>query len=165
MPNLLPDIWGFRENGRLIWSLLLTLAMIAAAVWKMRQPKPDRPTTWAEAMAGSVYVFALFLLMYAIVPHEFITAADKNWDWSTNSYIIKSTTEIPFWTSQTWPFSIDMQHGVRDPLVVVIYNIFFIANIAMFVMWQKRPTEAEAAEAKPVEAGTSRFGRPLKAKA
>ena len=165
MPNLLPD-WGFfRPNGRLIWFTVITFVMIGIVIWRMRKPKPDRPTTWAEAMVGAVYTFALFLLMYAIIPHEFITVSDKYWGLSTNRYIIKSTTAIPFWTSQTWPFSIDMQHGVRDPLVVVIYNIFFIANIAMFVMWQKRPTVSEAAEAKPVEAGTSSFGRPLKAKA
>jgi hypothetical protein len=169
MPNLLPDALGLRANGRLIWFTLLTFAMIGLAVYKLRQPKPDRETTWAEAMAGAVYTFALFLLMYAIVPHEFITAADKNWNWSTNQYIIKSTTAIPFMKSWNWPFSIDMQHGVRDPAVVLIYVLFFAANIAMFVLWQKRPTVSEAAEradaAPAVDAGRSRFGRPLKAKA
>ena len=152
-------------NGRLIEALILTFAMIGLAVWKLRQPKPDRPTTWAEAIAGAVYVFALFLLMYAVVPHEFITVADKYWNLSTSRYIIKSTTAIPFATSWNWPFSIDLQHGVRDPLVVVIYLIFFGLNIAGFVLWQKRPTVSEAAERTPVPAGRSRFGRPLKAKA
>jgi hypothetical protein len=152
-------------NGRLIESLLLTFAMIALAIWKLRQPKPDRPTTWAEAIAGAIYVFALFLLMYAVVPHEFITAADKYWGLSTSRYLIKSTTAIPFATSLNWPFSVDLQHGVRDPLVVLIYVVFFAGNIAMFVLWQKRPTVSEVAESKPVPVGRSRFGRPLKAKA
>jgi hypothetical protein len=49
--------------------------------------------------------------------------------------------------------------------VVLIYVAFFAGNIAMFVLWQKRPTVSEAAESKPVPAGRSRFGRPLKAKA
>jgi hypothetical protein len=152
-------------NGRLILSLLITFVMIALVVWKLRQPKPDRPTTWAEAIAGATYVFALFLLMYAVVPHEFITVADKYWGMSTSRYIIKSTTAIPFATSWNWPISIDLQHGVRDLLVVLIYLVFFAGNIALFVLWQKRPTESEAAEATPVSAGRSRFGRPLKAKA
>ena len=165
MPNLLPDWHFFRPNGRLIWFTLLALVMIGAAVWKMRTPKPDRPSTWAEAMGGAIFVFAVFLLTYAIIPHEFITAADKYWAMSTNRYLFKSGTAIPFLTAWDWPFSIDLQHGVRDPLVVVIYNIFFGLNIALFVMWQKRPTQAEFAERTPVAAGTSRFGRPLKAKA
>ncbi len=152
-------------NGRLIISLIITFVMIGAVVWKMRQPKPDRPTTWAEAIGGATYVFALFLLMYAVVPHEFITVADKYWGLSTSRYIIKSTTAIPFMTSWNWPFSIDLQHGVRDVLVVLIYVAFFAGNIALFVLWQKRPTESEVAAAVPVPAGRSRFGRPLKAKA
>ena len=174
MPNVLRNLgnWlhlGFlAPNGRLIWSLLITFVMIGLVFAKMRKPKPDRPTTWAEAMSGAIYTYALFLLMFAIVPHEFITAADKFWRLSTNRYIIKSTTAIPFNKSWNWPFSIDLQHGVRDLLVVVIYLIFFGLTIAGFVMWQKRPTAAQAAEAaeRPaVDAGKSRFGRPLKAKA
>jgi len=152
-------------NGRLIEALIVTFVMIGLVVWKLRQPKPDRPSTWAECIAGAVFVFALFLLMYAVVPHEFITVSDKYWNLSTSRYIIKSTTAIPFATSWNWPVSIDMQHGVRDPLVVLIYIAFFAGNIAMFVLWQKRPTVSEAAEATPVPAGRSRFGRPLKAKA
>jgi hypothetical protein len=174
MPNVLRNLGNWlgldflAPNGRLIWFSLITFVMIVLVFVKMRQPKPDRPTTWAEAMAGAVYTFALFLFMYAIIPHEFITASDKYWGLSTNRYFIKSTTAVPFNKSWNWPFSVDLQHGLRDPLVVVIYLIFFGLNIAAFVMWQKRPTAAQAAEAaeRPaVDAGKSRFGRPLKARA
>jgi hypothetical protein len=171
MANLTSDIgdglglpW-LAPNGRFILSLLLTFAMIGAGVVLMRRPKPDRPTTWAEAIGGATYVFALFILMYGVVPHEFITVADKYWGLSTNRYIIKSTTEIPFMTNWNWPFSVDLQHGVRDLVVVLIYVGFFALNIALFVMWQKRPTRSEVAEAEPKPIGRSRFGRPLKAKA
>jgi hypothetical protein len=152
-------------NGRLIEALLITFVMIALVIWRLRKPKPDRDTTWGEAIGGAVYAFALFLLMYAVVPHEFITVSDKYWGLSTSRYLIKSTTAIPFNTSWNWPVSIDLQHGVRDPLVVLIYVAFFAANIAVFVLWQKRPTESEVAAAEPRPAGKSRFGRPLKAKA
>jgi len=91
--------------------------------------------------------------------------SDKYWKLSTSRYIIKSTTAIPFAKAWNWPFSIDLQHGVRDVLVVLIYVAFFAANIAIFVLWQKRKTASETAESAPVPAGRSRFGRPLKAKA
>ena len=171
MPNVLRNIGNWTgldflaPNGRLIWFGLITFAMIGLAAKRMRAPKLDRETTWAEAMGGAVYVFALFLLMYAVIPHEFITVSDKYWGLSTNRYLIKSTTQIPFNHAWNWPFSIDLQHGLRDLLVVLIYIAFFGANIAMFVMWQKRSTASEAAEREPVEVGRSRFGRPLKAKA
>ena len=115
-------------------------------------------------MAGAVYVFALFLLCYAIIPHEFITFADKYLQWGKDKYVIKSTTAIPFATSVNWPVSIDMQ-AVRDVVVVGIYIVFFAINIALFVLWQDRKTKTEDAEEKPVVVGRSRFGRPLKAKA
>ena len=90
--------------------------------------------------------------------------SDKYWGLATNRYIIKSTTPIPFMKSWNWPISIDLQHGCATPRRRHL-PIFFGLNIAMFVLWQKRPTLSEAAERTPVEAGTSRFGRPLKAKA
>jgi hypothetical protein len=171
MANLMTSIGNglgldfLAPNGRLIEALIVTFVMIGLAVWKLRQPKPDRPTTWAEAIGGAVYTFALFLLMYAVIPHELLTVSDKYWKLSTSRYIIKSTTAIPFNHAWNWPISIDLQHGVRDLLVVLVYVAFFAGNIAMFVLWQKRPTVSEAAAAEPKPAGRSRFGRPLKAQA
>jgi len=165
MPNLLPDWHFLRPAGRLIWFSLLLIVMMVPIVIALRRPKPDKPTTWAQGMAGAVYVFWLFLLVYAIIPHEFITFADQYLLWGQNKYVIKSTTAIPFFTAFNWPFSIDMQ-AVRDVVVVGIYVVFFAANIALFVMWQNRKVKTEDdAEEKTVVVGRSRFGRPLKAKA
>ena len=164
MPNLLPDWHFFRPAGRLIWFSLITLVLLAPMLVALRRPKSDKPTTWAQAMAGAVYVFGMFLLVYAIIPHEFITYADKYLQWGKDKYVIKSTTAIPFATSVHWPVSIDMQ-AVRDVVVVGIYIVFFAINIALFVLWQGRTTKTEDAEEKPVVVGRSRFGRPLKAKA
>jgi hypothetical protein len=164
MPNLIPD-WlpWMQPAGRLIWSTLITIVMLVPILVMLRRPKPDRPTTWAQAMAGSVYVFALMLLVYAVIPHEWITFADNYLQWGKDKYVIKSTTAIPFWESQNWPFSIDMQ-AVRDIVAVGIYLVFFAGNIALFVLWQDRKTRTEDEEEKPVVVGRSRFGRPLKAK-
>jgi hypothetical protein len=164
MPNLLPDWHFFRPAGRLIWFSIVLVVMLVPVVVALRRPKPDRPATWAMAMAGSVYVFALMLLAYAIIPHEFITFSDKYLQWGTDTYLFKSTTAIPGLESWNWPFSFNMQ-AVRDIVVVGIYGAFFVGNLVLFSLWQKRPTESEAAAKEPVPAGRSRFGRPLKAKA
>jgi hypothetical protein len=164
MPNLLPDWHFFRPAGRLIWFSVLLIVMMIPVLVALRKPKPDKPATWAQSVAGSVYVFWLFLLVYAIIPHEFITFADTYLQWAKDKYVIKSTTAIPFFTSQNWPVSIDMQ-AIRDIAVVGIYVVFFGLNIALFVLWQDRKTKTEDDEEKPVVVGRSRFGRPLKAKA
>jgi hypothetical protein len=166
MPNpltWLPWAWA-PAAGRLIWFTILLVIMMIPVMVLMRRPKSDKPTTWAQAMAGSVYVFALFLLAYAIIPHEFITYCDKYLQWGKDKYIIKSTTQFPLVHSWNWPVSIDAQ-SIRDVLVVGIYVVFFGADIALFVKWQDRKTKPEETEEKPVVVGRSRFGRPLKAKA
>ena len=164
MPNPLPDWHFLRPAGRLIWFSVILVIMMIPVIVMLRRPKSDKPTTWAQAMAGAVYVFALFLLCYAIIPHEFITFADKYLQWGKDKYVVKSTTALPFFSSFNWPLSIDMQ-AVRDIVVVGIYVVFFGLNIALFVLWQDRKTKTEDEEAKPVVVGRSRFGRPLKAKA
>jgi hypothetical protein len=164
MPQLLPDWHFLRPAGRLIWFSVILIIMMIPVIVMLRRPKSDQPTTWAQAMAGSVYVFALFLLVYAIIPHEFITFADKYLQWGKDKYVVKSTTALPFFSSFNWPLSIDMQ-AVRDIAVVGIYVVFFGLNIALFVLWQDRKTKTEDDEEQPVVVGRSRFGRPLKAKA
>ena len=164
MPQLLPDWHFLRPAGRLIWFSVILILMMIPVIVMLRRPKSDKPTTWAQAMAGAVYVFALFLLAYAIIPHEFITFADKYLQWGKDKYVVKSTTALPFFTSFNWPLSIDMQ-AIRDIAVVGIYVVFFGANIALFVLWQDRKTKTEDEDEKPVVVGRSRFGRPLKAKA
>lgn len=165
MPNLLPDWHFLRPGGRLIWFSLLLIVLMVPIIIGLRRPKSDKPTTWAQAMVGSVYIFGLFLLAYAIIPHEFITFADKYLLWGKDKYVVKSTTAIPVFTSFNWPVSIDMQ-AVRDVVVVGIYVVFFGANIALFVKWQERKVKTpDDEEEQTVVVGRSRFGRPLKAKA
>lgn len=165
MPQWLPEWHFLRPAGRLIWFSVILVIMLVPFFIALRRPKSDKPTTWAQAMAGSVYVFGVFLLVYAIIPHEFITFCDKYLQWGKDKYVVKSTTAIPGISSFNWPVSIDMQ-AVRDIAVVVLYNIFFVANIVLFVKWQDRkPQPADGEDEKPVVVGRSRFGRPLKAKA
>ena len=134
MPNPLKWLrWHLpRPAGRLIWFSVILIVLMIPVIVGLRRPKSDKPTTWAQAMAGSVYVFGLFLLAYAIIPHEFITFCDKYLQWGKDKYVIKSTTAIPGFSSFNWPVSIDMQ-AVRDIAVVAIYIVFFAVNIALFV--------------------------------
>lgn len=129
----------------------------------MRKPKSTRPTTWAQAMGGSLYVFAIFALAYAVVPHELITIFDSYFKWGTDKFLFQSGQVV---LGFKLPISFNFQ-ALRDIVVVNLYVVLFGINIAMISKWQKRPTQAEvdARVEATVDAGTSRFGRPLKAKA
>ena len=159
MPNLIPgwEPW-MRPAGRLIWSCFLMAIGLGIAFWLSRRPKPDRPATWAECMAGAVGVFALMTLAYAVIPHEFITFSDKYLGWNTTKFVFRSGQVILDSPRIMFPFDVNQQ-AVRDIVVVGIYLIFFGLNLMLFAQWQKRGQAVEDAAEKP---RTSRFGRPLR---
>ena len=109
----------------------------------LRRPKPDRPATWAECMAGAVGMFALIMLAYAVIPHECITFSDKYLQWDTTKFVFRSDQDMLV----LGIVELAVQHrqaGVRDIIVVGIYVVFFGLNLVLFVMWQKRGTEEAA---------------------
>ena len=160
MPNLIPD-WlpWMRPAGRLLWAVgLLVIGLIIVAIL-MRRPKPDRPATWAECMAGAVGLFAMMTLAYAIIPHEWITFADKYLQWGTTKFVVRSGQEVLF---LKFPFDINMK-AISDIIATGIYVVMVGLNLFLIVAWQKRGQEKdEPAEAAPK---TSRFGRPLRRRA
>ena len=160
MPNLIAD-WlpWMRPAGRLLWAVgLLVIGLIIIMVL-MRRPKSERPATWAQCMAGAVGTFAMFALAYAIVPHEWITFADKYLQWGTTKFLVRSGQEVLF---VKFPFDINMK-AISDIIATGIYVVMFGLNLFLFAMWQKRGVEmAETPDAPPK---TSRFGRPLRRKA
>jgi len=160
MPNLIPD-WlpWMRPAGRLLWAVgLLVIGLIIIMVL-MRRPKSERPATWAQCMAGAVGTFAMFALAYAIVPHEWITFADKYLQWGTTKFLVRSGQEVLF---LKFPFDINMK-AISEIIAVGIYVVMFGLNLFLFSAWQKRGQEkAETPDAAPK---TSRFGRPLRRKA
>ena len=155
MPNLIPDWHWMRPAGRLIWALILVAIGLAIIFWLMRRSKPNRPATWAECMAGAVGVFAMFTLVYAIVPHEWITFSDKYLQWDTTHFVVKSGQNFGI---VKFPFDINKQ-AVRDVIAATIYIVFFGLNLFLFSKWQKRGQVDETATQTPK---VSRFGRPLR---
>jgi preprotein translocase subunit SecG len=159
MPNLIPD-WlpWMQPAGRLIWSIGLFVVGLIVFFILLRRPKPDRPSTWAECIAGAVGVFAMMTLAYAVIPHEWITFSDKYLQWDTTVFVFRSNQKMLFFP-WNWPFNFD-KHNIRDIIVVIIYGVAIGLNIGLSVLWQKRGQEKpEAEEATPKK---SRFGRPLR---
>jgi hypothetical protein len=159
MPNVIPD-WlpWMQPAGRLIWSIGLFVVGLIVFFVLLRRPKPDRPSTWAECIAGAVGVFAMMTLAYAVIPHEWITFSDKYLQWDTTVFVFRSHQKMLFFP-WNWPFNFD-KHNIRDIIVVIIYGVAIGLNIGLSVLWQKRGQEKpEAEEATPKK---SRFGRPLR---
>ena len=141
-------------NQAFIFSFVFTSAMgLAVIPFGKRRPK-GTPTTWGEAMVGSVYVFFAMFLAFGIVPHQFIDHADKNLGWRKDKLLngpfdlLKAKAN-----GGNFPFTVSYE-ALRDIIVIVIHVWFIGLMIYLFAWWQKRD-EKTAIET------TSTFGRPL----
>lgn len=146
-------------NQAFLFSLILTTAMALAVIpFGKRRPK-GAPTTWGEAMVGTVYVFFTMFLAFGVVPHQFIVHADNDLGWRKDKLV-----HGPFDILQaqaaggSFPITISYE-AVRDVLVVVIHVYFVGLMIYLFAWWQKRHDKAST------ELETSTYGRPLVKKA
>jgi hypothetical protein len=139
----------------MVWTIVFGVVALALAMVVSRDPRPqDRPTTWAEAMAGAVGVFFLFALAYAVIPSEWITFSDKYLRWTPDKVLVETYVIKPNYQQ------------LRDLIVVVIYGVFFGLNLRLWMLWQQRLVpKPEPVDEQGKVVRTSRFGRPVKSKA
>lgn len=139
----------------MFWVIVFGVVALALAMIVSRDPRPqDRPTTWAEAMAGAVGVFFLMALGYAVIPHEWITFSDKYLRWTPDKVVFTTYAIKPNYQQ------------LRDLIVVLIYGIFFGLNLRLWFLWQQRLVpKPEPVDEEGKVLRTSRFGRPVKSKA
>lgn len=145
--------------------ILAFLALLAAHIFMLvlsrKARDPERQATWAECFAGSVGVFALFALAYAIVPHEYLEFANKQLLWGDNSKFVFQSGEPIFGLFYKYPFSFDFP-ALRDIIVTGMYAQFLVINVILWTKWQKRFEVKEAPSEETAPAKRSRFGRPLR---
>ena len=155
-------------------SVVVDLVLIALAFAVLRRRPKGTPLTWGEAFVGAVYVWAIFLLTYAIVPHQFITMCDKDFGWRSDIFGIPTGPfyRIHFWPINhkhlLWPNGVTFfgrgrihisQQTLRDILVSGIYVVGLVAHGTLWSVAQRRGEKG--AEVVPV----SPYGRPLVRKA
>ena len=140
-----------QEPGRFFISLILTAIAFAAFMRLVKRPKSELPATCAQSMLGAMAVFALFLLVYDVVPHEWLTWADSKLGLREDK-ILLDTRPIKF-----------SGRALRDIVAATLYIVFLGMNTVMWMMWQKRGTAKPkpAAATTPEPAVTSAFSRPV----
>jgi hypothetical protein len=143
---------------RLVISSVLALLVTVGCFFVTTRPRSPHEPTWAKSMVGAVATFGAMLLVYGVVPDEWLKYADAELGWS-QSQIFK----------EIGPITIN-KRAVKDTVAVLIYGLFLTLQVVLVVRWQKRPpagevavaTESPSESARP--AGRSKFGRPLSRK-
>lgn len=134
---------------RFLISVVVTVVGLAVFFLILRRPKSDRPLTWAQAMAGAMGVYALFLLGYGVVPHEWLTWADSALGLREDKIIL-----------DTYPIEISGR-AVRDIVATTIYLVFLGVNVVGWILWQKRGQAKPKAAPSAAPTRTSAFSRPV----
>ncbi len=133
----------------------------------MRRPR-GKPLTWGEAFIGAVWVFGILLMIYGIVPDRFLRWADGELKWRSDAigipvgpfHFLGNKQNVLFGDGITF-FGrgriLVTKQVIRDILVSGLYIIFGLAQIFLWLWWQKRGTPKTTTP----ELETSAYGRPL----
>jgi hypothetical protein len=136
-----------------VTSILVLVVGIAIVFWVGNRRPVGTPLTWAEAMLGSIFVTALLLVGYAIVPNQWLAWADNELKWRADSIAYR----LSFFDRGTITIT---KQAIRDIIATVIYVVLLGLNIYLWAAWQKR---GQKKELPAIE--TSSYGRPLVKKA
>ena len=144
----------------LLTSIVVAVVMSVGIFWYANRRPVGTPVTWGEAMVGAVYVFFLAFLAYGVIPHQWLTLAENEWEFRADRILFGKGDILKPISQGGWlPFDITYR-AISDSIAAVLYVIFLGAQIWMWARWQNRGARAEA-RTKAVLEQTSSFGRPL----
>jgi hypothetical protein len=141
--------------------LILGLALCAYIAKKRPQ---GAPVTWGEAFIAATFAFALMLVAYGIIPHQWLDFADNELLWRPDRILLgisSSGVKIGDTARQmqgSGRILISYQ-AIRDIVAATIYIVFLGGQMWMWAAWQRRGRPKQEVEP------TSRFGRPVIRKA
>jgi uncharacterized iron-regulated membrane protein len=133
-------------------SLLIAGLMTGVAFEVGRRRKPGQLLTWGEAFVAATFLFGMFILIYGIVPNQWLKWADNELQWRKDSYFIAPGTKLHKATRIVVP-----KEAVRDIIAMGIYGVALFGHFWLWAWWQRRGK----AKAGAPEVERSSFGRPL----
>ena len=145
-------------------ALLVSTAMLIGGIllclYVGRRRPPGTPLTWGEAFVGGTFVFALLVLAYGVVPHQWLTFADSVLLWRPDKLMVGISTDGVVWGNGAATLGgrgkiIVNYQAVRDIVAATLYIVFLALQVYLWSVWQKRGRK------KPQVEVSSAFGRPV----
>ncbi|MGI9022276.1 MAG: hypothetical protein ACR2HV_03370 [Acidimicrobiales bacterium] len=155
-------------NVALVVSILILAVGIGICIAVGRRRPIGTPVTWGEAFVAATFVFALMLVAYGVIPHQWLEYSDSELLWRSDKLLLAISSDGITWGQEaktaggTGRIIINYQ-AIRDIVAATFYIVFLGLQIVLWSKWQTRGRVTETAEA----AGEvrSRFGRPVLKKA
>jgi hypothetical protein len=147
-------------------SLIVTGILVAIVVRFAKRRAPGTPLTWGEAFVAAVFLFALMLMIYGVVPDQWLRWADGGLKWRSDKQGIPMGP-LPFGGKNHLILEEGLKFGDRGRIIITaqvlrdivaagIYVVFLVLQIIGWLWWQNRGKKP----ARPA-IETSRYGRPL----
>lgn len=135
-------------------SMIALVAMVALALLVARRRPPGTPLTWGEGFVAATYVFFVLFLAYGIVPHQWLAWADNELQWRRDVFFF-GEGGITFFGRGRILFPKEV---MRDIVAAGLYVVFLLAQIVLWLRWQKRDKGAGTGKRPEL---VSAFGRPI----
>jgi hypothetical protein len=144
----IPRGWQFELIGQVVslTGVLLILGGITLAfLWR-------REMTWARASIGSAVFVSLMLIIFAIIPNQWLTLTQSVWEWTPQKILIT----IPGFLVLNNEVAISAA-AVKDIISGTYSVVMLIAVAVAMYQWQEYTKRATAAPKETI----SEYGRPL----
>jgi hypothetical protein len=152
-------------------ALIVTALMFAILFRVAAKRAPGTPLTWGEAMVAAAFMFALMLMVYGVIPDQWLRWAEGGLKWRSDKIGIPMGP-LPFGGDDKLLFDQGVEffgrgriiitaQTISDIIAATIYVVFLVVQVIGWLWWQGRGKKAAA---KPA-ISTSAYGRPLLRKA
>ncbi len=156
-------------------AIVVSLLMAGAIVWEGKRRPPGTKLTWGEAMLAALFIFALLLMIYGVVPDRWLRYADSELKWRTDKigipmgpmgHFLYDTLHIGSNKNVIAPKGIKFfgrgkivisANTVENVIATLIYGVGVAGQIMMIRWWQSRGKKPQPAALEK----TSAYGRPL----
>jgi len=158
-----------------ITSILVTVALTGVVVWEAHHRPPGSKLTWGEAFIAGLFVFAMMLMAYGVVPDRWLRFADSELKWRTDKigipmgpmgHFLHDTLGIGRAKNVIAPNGIKFfgrgkivisAHIIEDTIAALIYGVGLVGHVLLFMYWQNRGKKPKSSALDK----TSAYGRPL----
>ena len=149
----IPRGWVWVLLGQLVslGGLLLAMAGITLAYLY------EKKMTWARAAVGGGLFTGLMMILFGIIPNEWLTYTQAVWEWTDQ----KVWVEIP--PSLIGGNEVNLSASALKDIVAGTYSVVVLGGVAAgMIAWQKRDEiRAKREKSKSSQQNVSVYGRPL----
>lgn len=149
----IPRGWVWVLLGQLVslGGLLLAMAGITLAYLY------EKKMTWARAAVGGGLFTGLMMILFGVIPNEWLTYTQAVWEWTDQ----KVWVEIP--PSLIGGNEVNLSASALKDIVAGTYSVVVLGGVAAgMIAWQKRDEiRAKREKSKSSQQNVSVYGRPL----